>query len=190
VACRAERGSEPGAAGAYLLFAMLSRLQDNLRKHELDAKDLPDRLQGLDQMQAALRHIAQQDGYQLKRPPGRPRLFKSYLETPGYSLFWTLSEIAAHPGTVHMVVFHRDSETRTVNVNLEGAHVERCYWSAMAVDLLGRTCDVAVEVFGWHVWREKTALPLIRKAIPDLKEAVRRWADRWDIPFPGVELRE
>jgi hypothetical protein len=159
---------------------------ENLRKHEARDAELPETLRGLDEIEAELRSIAKEDGYVLKRPPGRHSLFERYLEGPGYSLFWTLSEIASHPGPVYLVLLHRDPETRRINVDLESSHVERSYWSAMAYDLLGRTCDVATELFGWQSWRQQTVLPLVREAVPDLKEAVRRWTDRWGIPSPGL----
>jgi hypothetical protein len=179
----AEPRSEPARQqrGSQILFSTLDRIRDNLRKHEVETTESPGTLKSLDEMESLLRSLASEDGYVLKRPPGRQVLFERYLDGPGYSLFWTLSELGSHPGTVQLLLFDREPGTRRLHVDLEGSHIERSYWCAMAIDLLGRTCDVATDLFQWQSWRQQTVLPLVQAALPDLKEAVRRWTEKWGI---------
>jgi hypothetical protein len=147
----------------------------------------PSTIRELTKSVARLREIAEMDGIQhLKEPPKAEHLFRTYL-SPGYVVFSTMSEIGSHPGLLQILIFHQDRTSKLIQVDVGGQHGERAAWVNGAFDLFGRTCDRIGQTFGWDEWLQDTVMPIVKEAVPLMKEAGDRWRIRWGLePSPGV----
>jgi hypothetical protein len=100
-----------------------------------------------------LRQIASQDGFpSLKEAPDRVVLLSRYLDEGAKARFEMLSEFGSHPGVTGLLLFAMEPGRLEQRHDLQGGHVQRAFWIAIAIWQLWDTCDAVSRGMGWAGW--------------------------------------
>lgn len=119
------------------------------------------------------------DGFEhLKAEPGRPELFADHGPTSGYPTFSMLSELGSHPGTAGNTLFSLRPVSPTIRYDLQGALVDRAFWTATAIVHLWQTCETVSDALDWDDWLTSEAKPVFESTRRLMEEAFRRRRDR------------
>ena len=126
-----------------------------------------------------LRKIADDDGFtSLKGAPDRVVLLSRYLDERAKPRFDMLSEFGSHPGLTGLTLFAVEPERLDVEHNLQGGHVERAFWIAVAIWQLWETCEAVSRGMDWTEWLSAELLPRYEAGEPLIQEAIRRHRER------------
>jgi hypothetical protein len=120
-----------------------------------------------------LRDLAAQDGFpSLKEAP--KDLLPRYLDERAKPRFDMLSEFGSHPGFTGFTLFAIQPGNSTVSHDLQGGHVERAFWSGVAIWQLWDACSAVSRGMAWEEWLSSEALPRYEACGPAIEEATRR----------------
>jgi hypothetical protein len=98
-----------------------------------------------------LREIATEDGFpSLKEAP--KDLVPRYLDERAKPRFDMLSEFGSHPGLTGLTVFAVQPETTQLKHDLQGGHVPRAFWIAVAIWQLWDACEAVSRGLTWMDW--------------------------------------
>jgi hypothetical protein len=114
----------------------------------------------------------------LSFPPDRPRMLEESIQREGgYRLFAISSEVAGHPGFLHLTPFE-SSDSGRVDVNLGEVVPIRLFWAVTQVELFARVVQVTADCMKWGEWFEGTFGSILDTLEPVRVEARKR-ADAW-----------
>jgi hypothetical protein len=126
-----------------------------------------------------LRKIAGEDGFpSLKGAPDRVVLLSRYLDERAKPRFDMLSEFGSHPGLTGLTLFAVEPERLNVEHNLQGGHVERAFWIAVAIWQLWQACEAVSRGMDWAEWLSTQLRPRYEAGGPLIEEAIRRHRER------------
>lgn len=124
----------------------------------------------------ALSEIAKARGVKtLQDPPDRPRMLDEFLDREGgYGLFALTSEVAGHPGFMHLAPF-ASGEAGRFDVDLGGMIPHRLYWAVIQVELFARLVKTTADCLRWDDWFENSFLSVL-DPLEDLRSEAWRIA--------------
>lgn len=126
-----------------------------------------------------LRRIAGEDGFpSLKGAPDRAVLWSRYMDEGAKPRFDMLSELGSHPGLTGLTLFAAEPGSSNLKHDLQGGHVERAFWIAVAIWQLWDVCESVSRGMDWTIWLSTELFPWYEAAEPLIEEAIRRHRER------------
>jgi hypothetical protein len=92
--------------------------------------------------------------------------------------FDMLSELGSHPGLTGLTLFAVEPKSTNLRHDLQGGHVERAFWIAVAIWQHWEVGEAVSRGMGWTTWLSTELLPRYEAAGPPIEEAIRRHRER------------